>query len=271
MLFFKQCPVSYNTPYEKIGDDEPVSIADEVPFDIPDTWEWARLKELVTKEIKRGKSPKYADHGSVLVFAQKCNVKLGGIDISLAKYLDMSTFPKYPAEEHMIDEDIIINSTGNGTLGRIGMFHDSDRINDYVIVPDSHVTIIRSTSLLQREYLFHVLKYYQPYIEKQGEGSTNQTELRPSTVAELFIPIPPADEQKRIIAKLLDLLPLVKVYGEKEVALEKYNSEFPDQLKKSMLETYLVSFGVAVMPIWVAEEKYSKIFRQLLSFLAEPR
>ena len=38
-----------------------------------------------------------------------------------------------------------------------------------------------------------------------------------------------------------------------------------------MLETYLVSFGVAVMPIWVAEEKYSKIFRQLLSFLAEPR
>ena len=65
-----------NTPYEKIGDDEPVSIADEVPFDIPDTWEWARLKELVTKEIKRGKSPKYADHGSVLVFAQKCNVKL---------------------------------------------------------------------------------------------------------------------------------------------------------------------------------------------------
>lgn len=225
-----------NTPYEKIGDDEPVSIADEVPFDIPDTWEWARLKELVTKEIKRGKSPKYADHGSVLVFAQKCNVKLGGIDISLAKYLDMSTFPKYPAEEHMIDEDIIINSTGNGTLGRIGMFHDSDRINDYVIVPDSHVTIIRSTSLLQREYLFHVLKYYQPYIEKQGEGSTNQTELRPSTVAELFIPIPPADEQKRIIAKLLDLLPLVKVYGEKEVALEKYNSEFPDQLKKSILQ-----------------------------------
>lgn len=86
----------------------------------------------------------------MFVFAQKCNVKLGGIDISLAKYLDLSTFPKYPAEEHMIDEDIIINSTGNGTLGRIGMFHDSDRINDYVIVPDSHVTIIRSTSLLQR-------------------------------------------------------------------------------------------------------------------------
>ena len=207
-----------------------------MPFEIPDTWEWVRLKELVTKEIKRGKSPKYADHGSVFVFAQKCNVKLGGIDISLAKYLDMSSFSKYPVEEYMTDEDIIINSTGNGTLGRIGMFHDSDRINDHVIVPDSHVTIVRSTNLLQRDYLFYVLKFYQPYIEKQGEGSTNQTELRPSTVAELFIPIPPIFEQKRIVDRLMQLLPLVDVYSEKEVALEKYNSDFPKQLKKSILQ-----------------------------------
>ena len=45
MLFFKLCPVSYNTPYEKIG-DEVRSLADEVPFDIPDSWEWVRLGEL---------------------------------------------------------------------------------------------------------------------------------------------------------------------------------------------------------------------------------
>ena len=45
MLFLKLCPVSYNTPYEKIG-DEVRSLADEVPFDIPDSWEWVRLGEL---------------------------------------------------------------------------------------------------------------------------------------------------------------------------------------------------------------------------------
>ena len=45
MLFFKQCPVSYNTPYEKIG-DEVRSLADEVPFDIPDSWEWVRLGNI---------------------------------------------------------------------------------------------------------------------------------------------------------------------------------------------------------------------------------
>ena len=131
-------------PYEKVGKNEPVCIADEVPFDIPDSWEWVRLKNIVTKEIKRGKSPKYADKGTVYVFAQKCNVKFGGIDISLAKFLDMRTFEKYPDEEYMINEDIIINSTGNGTLGRIGMFHDMDRIDDFVIVPVLSVNAVTS-------------------------------------------------------------------------------------------------------------------------------
>ena len=228
--------VSDNTPYEKSGNNEPVSIADEVPFEIPDSWEWIRLKDLVEKEIKRGKSPKYADRGSVFVFAQKCNVKQGGIDMSLAKYLDMKTFDKYPSEEYMRDGDIIINSTGNGTLGRIGMFHDSDRINDNIIVPDSHVTLIRVTGLMQRDYLFHVLKYYQPFLEDQGEGSTNQTELRPATVAELFIPIPPFAEQIRITAKLVELLPMVEVYGIKAKSLDAYNKDFPVQLKKSILQ-----------------------------------
>ena len=227
---------SDNLPYEKVGKNEPVCIANEVPFDIPDSWEWVRLKDLVIKEIKRGKSPKYADNGSVYVFAQKCNVKLGGIDISLAKFLDVKTFEKYPIEEYMVDEDIIINSTGNGTLGRIGMFHDTDRINDFIIVPDSHVTIVRACEQLKKDYLFYVLKYYQPYLEKLGEGSTNQTELRLSTVAELFVPIPPLGEQERIITKLLEVLPMVDVYGEKEQSQQAYNTDFPTQLKKSILQ-----------------------------------
>ena len=225
-----------NLPYEKVGKNEPVCIANEVPFEIPESWEWARLKDLAIKEIKRGKSPKYADDSNVYVFAQKCNVKLGGIDISLAKFLDIKTFDKYPVEEYMTDGDIIINSTGNGTLGRIGIFRDSDRINDFVIVPDSHVTIIRAGNQMIKDYLFFALKYHQPYLEKLGEGSTNQTELRSSTVAELFIPVPPIGEQERIVAKLLEVLPMADVYGIKEKALQDYNKDFPIQLKKSILQ-----------------------------------
>ena len=223
-------------PYEKVGKNEPVCIADEVPFEIPESWEWVRLKNITVKEIKRGKSPKYTDSSNIYVFAQKCNVKLGGIDISLARCLDVKAFEKYPIDEYMVNEDIIINSTGNGTLGRIGMFHDSDRINDFTIVPDSHVTIIRACKYLIKNYLFYTLKYYQPYLEKLGEGSTNQTELRPSTVAELFIPIPPIGEQKRIIEKLLEVIPMVNAYGDKENELQVYNTDFLTQLKKSILQ-----------------------------------
>lgn len=223
-------------PYEKIGNNEPVCIADEVPFDIPESWEWVRLELLATKEIKRGKSPKYAEDSSVLVFAQKCNVKTGGINMTLAKKLEPMVFDKYPIDEYLQDKDIIINSTGNGTLGRIGLFQDSDRINDNIIVPDSHVTVLRSSKNICDLYLFYVLKYYQPYLEKLGEGSTNQTELKPITISNLFIPVPPYKEQERIVEKIRLVFPLTDSYGEKENELEKYNFEFPSLLKKSILQ-----------------------------------
>uniref|UniRef100_UPI003FEFF7A9 restriction endonuclease subunit S n=1 Tax=Gemmiger formicilis TaxID=745368 RepID=UPI003FEFF7A9 len=225
-----------NLPYEKIGKNDPVCIADEVPFEIPESWEWVRLKDITIKEIKRGKSPTYANSGNVLVFAQKCNTKAGNIDLSLTKHLDLKVFTKYPDEEYMRDNDIVINSTGNGTLGRIGVFHDSDRIDDCIIVPDSHVTTVRVNAALISDYIYYALTYYQPYLEKNCSGSTNQTELKPAVIANLFIPVPPYAEQRRIVQKLSDVLPLVMVYNGKETALETYNNDFPSQLKKSILQ-----------------------------------
>ena len=223
-------------PYEKVGKNEPICIADEVPFDIPESWEWVRLKDIVVKEIKRGKSPTYADNSSILVFAQKCNTKAGIIDLSPAKHLDFKSFAKYLDDEYMQDGDIVVNSTGNGTLGRVGVFHDADRSNDCVIVPDSHVTTIRINKILVLDYVYYVLVYYQPYFEKNCSGSTNQTELKPLVIANLFIPVPPIEEQRRIIRKLSSVLPLVTKYDEKEAALEVYNTAFPAQLKKSILQ-----------------------------------
>ena len=60
-----------------------------------------RLENCCVKEIRRGKSPKYAEISNVIVFAQKCNTKYNGIDISLAQYLDETTIKRYPTDEHM--------------------------------------------------------------------------------------------------------------------------------------------------------------------------
>ena len=148
----------------------------------------------------------------------------------------MSAFEKYPLEEHMKDGDIVVNSTGNGTLGRIGIFRDSDRLDNNVVVPDSHVTVVRAYHEVEVDYLFYVLKYHQPFLEKLGEGSTNQTELRPSNIAELLIPIPPLNEQTRIVAKLYEIIPMIITFGEKSAKLDAYNQFFPETLKKSILQ-----------------------------------
>ena len=197
-----------NSYYEKIG-DEVRCINEEMPFEIPDTWEWLRLENCCCKEIRRGKSPKYIEQSDTLVFAQKCNTKYNGIDIGLAFYLDESILNKYPEDEYMQDGDIVINSTGTGTLGRVGFYRATDNHKSVPIVPDSHVTVIRSYQELNAFYLYAFMKANQSELEKKGEGSTNQKELKPLTLKELYVPVPPYEEQLRIAISINNAFSLI--------------------------------------------------------------
>ena len=226
-----------NLPYafcEQI-DKEIKDISDKIPFEIPESWEWCRLSDIAIKEIKRGKSPVYAEKGSVLVFAQKCNTKLSGINISLAKYLSDSVVSKYPQEEYLQNNDIIVNSTGTGTLGRIGIYSFIDTSDNVSLVPDSHITIVRTNSDFS-QYIYQILKWYQPTLEKCGEGSTKQKELKADKIKALLIPLPPLPEQHRIVAKIEQLLPYIEKYEKAETQLTALNKSFPDMLKKSILQ-----------------------------------
>lgn len=140
------------------------------------------------------------------MFAQKCNTKTGLIDVSRAKFLDNTTLKKYLPEDFLRYNDIIINSTGTGTLGRIGIFRKDDNTRNIKIVPDSHITTVRvSSSNLNSLYVYYFLKYNQSHFEDSGVGSTNQKELKPETVSEFLIAIPPIDEQTAIITKIDEL------------------------------------------------------------------
>ena len=186
-----------NSYYEKVG-NEVCCIDEEIPFKVPDTWEWTRVENCCIKEIRRGKSPRYVDKSDVLVFAQKCNTKYNGIDIGLSRYLDESTLSRYPADEYMQDGDVVINSTGTGTLGRVGFYRSSDNRTGLSIVPDSHVTVIRGYRCILPFFLYVFMKSHQGELEKKGEGSTNQKELKPLTLKMILFPLPPLSEQKRI-------------------------------------------------------------------------
>ena len=186
---------------------------DEIPFEIPENWCWCRLGEICN-EIKRGKSPKYTDKSNFLAFAQKCNVKTGGIDLSLALYLDENSIGRYSEADNLIQDDIVINSTGGGTMGRVGLYETQVPAGIKGVYPDSHVTVIRSIGNINQHYLYYVLKLNQPVLEKCGTGSTNQTELKPAVLADFVIPLPPLAEQKRIVAAIEKLLPLCEKLGE---------------------------------------------------------
>ena len=235
MLFFKLCPVSYNTPYEKIG-DEVRSLADEVPFEIPDSWEWVRLID-VCEYIQRGKSPKYSPIKKYPVVAQKCN-QWSGFSIEKAQFIEPNSLSSYGPERLLQDNDLMWNSTGLGTLGRMAIYKTA--ANPYELaVADSHVTVIRPLKqFVLPEYLYYYFANpsVQSVIEDQADGTTKQKELATATIKAYLTPIPPLDEQRRILAKLSEVLPVVKNYGVVYDETTAMQEAFPESLKKSILQ-----------------------------------
>ena len=224
-----------NTPYEKIG-DEVRSLADEVPFDIPDSWEWVRLID-VCEYIQRGKSPKYSPIKKYPVVAQKCN-QWSGFSIEKAQFIEPDSLASYGPERLLQDNDLMWNSTGLGTLGRMAIYKTA--ANPYELaVADSHVTVIRPLKqFVLPEYLYYYFANpsVQSVIEDQADGTTKQKELATATIKAYLTPIPPLDEQRRILTKLSEVLPVVKSYGAVYNETVAMQETFPERLKKSILQ-----------------------------------
>jgi type I restriction enzyme S subunit len=129
--------------------------------------------------------------------------------MGLAQFLDENTLSKYPSDEYMQDGDVVINSTGTGTLGRVGFYQVSDNITNMDIVPDSHVTVVRAYHNINSFYLYAFMKANQSELEKKGEGSTNQKELKPATLKKMLVPIPSVNEQERIVSVIMKTFSIV--------------------------------------------------------------
>ena len=198
-----------NKYYEKIGKSVQC-IDEEIPFEIPENWVWVRLDDICSY-IHRGKSPKYSDIKKYPVVAQKCN-QWSGFSLEKAKFIDPQSVSSYSEEQFLKAEDLMWNSTGLGTLGRMAIY--DSRFNPYELaVADSHVTVIRPYKhYAMAKYLYFYFSSYtvQSVIEDKSDGSTKQKELATKTVKAYLVPLPPFAEQKRIVEKVNQLLQLLK-------------------------------------------------------------
>lgn len=176
----------------------------EVPFEVPSSWEWCKLGEVCVF-LSRGKSPKYLDEDRQYpVFAQKCNLKEGGISLAQARFLDPMTINKWDEVYKLRTGDVLVNSTGTGTVGRTRLFNESC-LGDYpFVVPDSHVSVVRTADEIVSEYIYAYMSsnVVQEYLEDNLAGSTNQKELYIGILDSLQIPLPPYVEQKRIVSEI---------------------------------------------------------------------
>ena len=226
-----------NSYYEKIlATGEVKCIDKEIPFEIPTSWGWARLMN-VSIYIQRGKSPKYSPIKKYPVVAQKCN-QWAGFSIDKAQFIEPGTLSKYAAERILQDEDLMWNSTGLGTLGRMAVYYA--RLNPYELaVADSHVTVIRLFKPFMSSlffYFYFASPTVQSVIDDKSDGSTKQKELSTTTVCNYLVPIPPRNEQTRIISKVTSLLPVIERYGTQQEKLDKLNRTLNEQIKKSVLQ-----------------------------------
>lgn len=189
-------------------------------FSIPDNWKWVPLGKVCIM-LSRGKSPKYSENKKIPVFAQKCN-QPNELALWKARFLDETTLDKWPEYFRLRDGDIVINSTGTGTVGRIGYYLSETLEPQYpFMLPDSHVTVARIGEGVISKYIYYVLRSpsLQNIMEKNFRGSTNQKEFYIDSVYSTPIPLPSTEEQN-LIVNILDNL------FEKLSVIEKLQNQY---------------------------------------------
>ena len=211
-----------NIPYEKIG-DEVVPL--DVPFDIPDSWEWVRLGFVSTYAETKEK-----------VNAQNANPELWGLDLEDIEKGGRLLCKKKVGERKAVGDKThfskgdILYSKLRPYLLKI-LVADDDGICTPEIVPFKMYGDINPT------YIVYYLQ--SPYVDNYINSITygvKMPRVGTETMTELLVPIPPVEEQDRIVSRIQEVEPLVFQYNEVDSQNRKLNLQFPEQLKKSILQ-----------------------------------
>jgi type I restriction enzyme, S subunit len=203
---------------------------------VPKGWHPSTLGEQCMY-LNRGISPKYIDEGGVLVLNQKC-IRDFSLDPTKGRRHD-------PAQRNVSGRelqlgDVLVNSTGVGTLGRVAQVL---RLDEPAIV-DSHVTVVRSGSRLNSEYLGQWFVTMQPDIEAMGEGSTGQTELSRGKLASMSILVPEQAVLEAFAAAIAPMQSFIVARSRESLVLQQTRDALLPRLLSGELQPTVALEGV---------------------------
>ena len=226
-----------NLPYEKIGKNEPVCIADEVPFEIPESWEWVRLGNYAEKVTDQVASGSFASLRENVPSLKEPNyaimVKTADFSNGFTRNLTYTTKQGYEflANSNLFGGELILSN-----IGSIGKCFIVPKLNcKMTLAPNS--IMIRLTDEFLRDYLYNFILSPQGFEElNEITSGTAMKKFNKTDLKQILIPVPPVNEQKRIVNKLQEVKHLTDKYKELEDNSTKLNTDFPNQLKKSILQ-----------------------------------
>ena len=214
-----------NLPYEKVGKNESVCIADEVPFEIPESWEWVRLGEFF--QHNTGKALNSSNRsGELLTYITTSNLYWNRFEIDNLRemYFSETEIPKCTATKG----DLLVCEGGD--IGRAAIWpYDTD------IRIQNHIHRLRAYSEVCVEYYLCIFFLYKHAGWIGGKGIGIQG-LSSNALHSLLFPLPPLQEQRRIVTKIKETAPFLEKYEQIEQHLNDLNVMFPEMLKKSILQ-----------------------------------
>ena len=207
-------------------EETPIS-EDEKPFEIPNSWEWCRIGSIFNHASGKQQSSNNKKVGTLKKYITTSNLYWDRFELDVLK------------EMYFTDEELKTCTAQKGDLlvceGGAGYGRSAIWSFDYDICLQNHVHRLRPYVIGICKYVYYII-YLLKESNRLASVGTAMPGLSANRLKEIMVPLPPLAEQKRIVAKIEELLPKVEEYGKAQNALDKLNKELPEKLKKSILQ-----------------------------------
>ena len=213
---------------KKIKKEKPLAeiSEDEIPFDIPESWKWCYIGELFLHNTGKAQNSTGSQNGTIRKFITTSNLYWDEFDFTKVKEMP---FTDKELERCTVQKGDLLVCEG-GDCGRSAVWK-----YDEEVCIQNHVHRLRPYQPVDIYYFYYLFYFYKNTGKLRGRGVAIQG-LSNEAIHRVIVPLPPFAEQKRIVAKIEELLPLADRYAASYEKLEQFNAKFPESMRKSILQ-----------------------------------